>query len=334
MVRPRLPAPRRREWFAQSLFRPVIARALIAAVYFSSINVLPACSSFETNYSVTEPPPVLQASTPISSVAACEDESIARPAGPWAALQKAVYSWAGFNTTPPVRAVFLSITNQNPDLWTVQSDQVFGLQRDDFGTPSRRRILPIPSKEAARRMPLRDLDAMEGSFRGGASLATYMGGLGALIGTIVGASTNALSTGVTTGAAIGGAAGAITGVGYEFLRLTSTPESKDVGDLNEKVTLLAFKDSAELYPHYTTSGYIYFPSGRTPSRTSDYPEFKRLEIVLVNSSDAEKRPRVCDCETTDLPSCQSGETASANLCTPSDDSCAKWLSISNPRQSP
>jgi hypothetical protein len=86
--------------------------------------------------------------------------------------------------------VYVSVTNNTRELWTVEADQFFGEGRGSTKsstpatdqTPSR--IVPVPAKEAARLAGLSVFVRNEMAFGRAGTFAPYWAGLGAVFGTI------------------------------------------------------------------------------------------------------------------------------------------------------
>jgi hypothetical protein len=92
--------------------------------------------------------------------------------------------------------------------------------------------------------------------------AAYGAGLGAAGGAFAaGAKGDKVDSGFELGAAFGAAVLGIVGGTVEYFRLTRSYETKEAGDANDKMTIIALKDKNILYTGYSAIGYVYFPRG-------------------------------------------------------------------------
>ena len=118
---------------------------------------------------------------------------------------------------------------------------------------------------------------------------------------------------VDNGFELGAASGALLlgaiGLAYEKYRLENAFESKEAGDTNEKLKILALKEKTSLYSDNAVSGYVYFPEKMALSisrltiplirgdPSKDWvppPQFEKKDYEVYSPLIVGERPKVVD----------------------------------------
>jgi len=206
------------------------------------------------------------------------------------------------NKDDPV-AVLIQIANGSQTTWTLDSTQV-------SIADSEGKWLPIPPEEAARMAHVSGTEKKALMVSRMGDFAAYGAGLGAAFGGIAAQIGPAP---VDNGFELGAASGALLlgglGLLYENERLDNAFETKEAGDANEKLKILALKDKTSLYSNEAVSGYVYFPSkqargsngiftiplirGDSSKDWASPPQYNNSEYK-VSPLTPERRPKVVD----------------------------------------